>query len=667
MCGINGFIKTIDKKKSDILIKNINQSIIHRGPDDQWFFCKQINNDKVLAQWQVRLSIIDLTDTGFQPMFYDKYVGWFSKKHHPEVFEEIGEKSVSIVFNGEIYNYQEIRKELIDKWYNFASNSDTEVILASYLERGADCVSKFNGMWAFALYDPIKKELFCSRDRLGKKPFYYYFDDKQFVFSSELKWILEHKELKINIKENINSEALDFYFTMWYIPAPWTIYKNVKKLEARNYLLVSHWEEHSDEAIQKKELDCHAPFSHSQWQLKLTKHCYYEIPKYQPINDKKLLLEEGKKLLEDTVKIRMFTSEVPVGAFLSGWLDSSAVVWEMTKWIDKKKIHTFSIWFEGKYDESKYIHIVEKAFGTNHHHEYFKQDNFEEMIDDIYHYYDEPFADYSNFPTMFVSKLAKKNVSVSLSGDGWDEIFGGYLMHQVGAQMALIQKIPRIFREIFWYLVPKTKNNLSILSKIKEAFRVSLLPLEQFYANIWWSYVYKPEIYKKRTEEKFSEILTACNRNFTQAMIDFDLFYNTLGDNFLVKTDRASMSQALEIRSPFCDIRWIEWSRKVPTKWKVNYRKTKIMMRNIIKDIVPDTITNRWKQWFTPPIDTWILQEKYIQEIKTGIEKLYKDWILSKDWYELYKNSVINTNNSVFNTYKIKLFLLIKWMKKRID
>ncbi len=365
----------------------MNQAIIHRWPDDQWFFVQQ-ESDATLAQGQVRLAIIDLSDAWFQPMFYDRY-GWaFSAKHNSSILDDIGEKSIRIVFNWEIYNYQEIREDLITKWYNFSSNSDTEVILASYLEYWTDCVNHFNGMRSFALYDPSKKELFCSRDRFWKKPFYYYFDGKQFIFSSELKWILEHKELAINTKENISSEALDFYFTTWFIPAPWTIYKNIKKLEARHSLTI-------------KITDT---------LLYLNDSCYYEIPEYAPIYDKKALLSEGKSLSEDAVKIRMFTSDVPVGAFLSWWLDSSSVVAEMTKWVDKKKLNTFSIWFEWKYDESHYIHIVEKAFWTNHHHAYFKESDFERMIDDISFYYDEPFADYSNFPTRFVSELARKNV-----------------------------------------------------------------------------------------------------------------------------------------------------------------------------------------------------------------------------------------------------------------
>lgn len=638
MCGINGYIKNIGRREAEDLITQMNQAIIHRGPDDQGMLV-QDEDDFMVAQGQVRLAIIDLSDAWFQPMFYDKYSGAFSTKHNPLIMEEIGNSSIRVVFNGEIYNYQEIKDFLIKKWYNFSSNSDTEVLLASYLQRGQDCVSRFNGMRSFALYDPRTQELFCSRDRLGKKPFYYYMDDNQFIFSSEIKGILEHKDLRINQKKNIDAEAIDFYFTTGYIPAPWSIYKNVRKLEARHNMIVKI----------------------KDWRLNMTNICYYEIPAYKPIYDKQKLIDEGKKLLEDSVKIRMFTSDVPVGAFLSGGLDSSSVVAEMTKRVDKDNLNTFSIWFEWKYDETKYINIVKDAFGTNHHHNYFREKNFEKILDDISFYYDEPFADYSNFPTLFVSELARKDVTVSLSGDGGDEIFGGYMMHQVAAQMSLIRKLPRAIRTFLSKYIPITKNNLSFLSKAKEACRVSLLSPEEFYANIGWSTLYKPEIYKQRTTEKMKELLEKTNGNFTQAAIDFDLFYNTLADNFLVKTDRASMAQPLEIRSPFLDIRRVDRSRMTPTKWKVNRRHTKILMRKIIEDIVPLEIINRKKQGFEPPLDRWILEYKHQDIIQQGMELLHT---LRLDKREIfYQEKAREEKNKLYKIYQIRLFLFNKRYK----
>ena len=641
MCGINWFIKISDNPKE--LLDNMNKSIIHRWPDWQWIFIENINWKQIWL-WQVRLSIIDLSDAGFQPMYYVKEIWCFSEKYKLENINKYWDNALKIVFNWEIYNYQDLKSELVEKWYKFTSKTDTEVILASYIEWWKDCVNKFNWMWSFVIYDSVKSELFCSRDRLWKKPFYYYFDWKQFIFSSEIKWILEHKELKINRKENIDSEAIDFYFTTWYIPAPRTIYKNVKKLEARHSMVIS--------------MD-------KSWSLNLKDECYYKIPKYEPINDKKLLVKEWKKLLEETVKDRMFTSDVPVWSNLSGWLDSSSVVAEMTKWVDKEKLHTFSIWFEWEYDESKYIHIVEKAFGTNHHHEYFKEEDFKKMLSDIYYYYDEPFWDYSNFPTTFVSQLAKKHVTVVLTGDWGDEIFGWYMMHQVWAQMSILRKIPKFLRKILFYIIPKTKNKLSILSKLKEALKISLLPKKDFYWNIWWSSLYKPKVYVDWAKEKMLELLKADSWNFTQAMIDFDLFYNTLADNFLVKTDRASMSQSLEYRSPFCDITWIEWWRKCPTKWKVDWKDTKIIMKDIINGIIPDQIANRWKQWFKPPIDKRILWVDYQDEIIKMINEFHDKKILSENRYTTLLKQ-IKIDNILWWDMCVRFYLFVLWYKKWI-
>jgi asparagine synthase (glutamine-hydrolysing) len=639
MCGINGFLQTANNDDSVLttILDSMNQAIHHRGPDDAW---TSILHEQAACiwLWQVRLSIIDLSAWGHQPMTYDKVLGASNEKTH------IHETSTtSIVFNGEIYNYQDIKTELLQKWYIFTSKSDTEVILASYLEWWAECVQHFNGFRAFAIYDKEKKILFCSRDRLGVKPFYYFLGNNSFVFSSEIKGILQHPDLDISTPQNIDPEAVDFYLTTGFIPAPWTIYKNVKKLEAGHNITLSMNDKLITSDISR----------------------YYEIPPYKPTFDKQQLIDEWKQLLEDSVKIRMFTSDVPVWAFLSWWLDSSSVVAEMTKRVHTEKLNTFSIWFEGKYDETPYIDIVKKAFGTNHHHAYFEEKNFESLLDSISYYYDEPFGDYSNFPTMFVSDLARKNVTVSLSGDGWDEIFGGYMMHQVAAQMEIIRKVPKILRKFLYAIVPQTSNNLSILSKIKEALRVSLFDPASFYAEIGWSTIYKPAIYKQRTTEKLSYLLDKTGGDYTQAIIDFDLCYNTLADNFLVKVDRASMSYALEVRSPFLDRRWIERSRKVPTQWKVTWNKTKIIMREIIKDIVPDTIIHRNKKWFQPPIDKWILDPKYSIKLHNSLDKLSKIGIISPERYRFYASMVFTNNNSAYNTYKIRLLLLDKRHQRR--
>lgn len=635
MCGINGFI--VRKNDSIDLVWRIgemNQSLSHRGPDDSGDAILEFSEDFAASLWQARLSIIDLSIRGHQPMFYTHGFGASNER-----FEMQNEWEYSIVFNGEIYNYQDVRKELEWLGYTFSTGSDTEIILASYHAWGKESVHKWNGMWSLCLFDKKKNEFFCSRDRFGKKPFYYFLDNDRFLFSSEIKGLLVHPEITINTAENIQQDALDFYFTTGYIPAPLTIYKNVSKLEAWKNMTIR---------VENNKLVSES-------------YSYYEIPEFAPEDDRDALIAEWKTLLADAVKIRMFSADVPVGAFLSGGLDSSSVVAEMTKYTDKSKLHTFSIGFEWRYDETPYINIVKDAFGTNHHHEYFKEEDFERLLAIIPHHYDEPFGDYSNFPTTFVSELARKYVTVSLSWDGWDEIFGGYMMHKVAHQMWYLYALPSFLRKALYALVPATSNNLSLLSKLKEALRVASFPKEDFYAELGGSTLYRPESFKKWTREKLRYLLIKNHWNFVQTIIDFDLLYNTIPDNFLVKVDRASMSQSLEIRSPFLDYRFVELARRIPTKWKVSISKTKIIMRDIIAGIVPDAIVNRGKQGFEPPIADWILRADYTDEIKTGLESLFQENILSQEWYEFYKTRVFAENNQVYNVFKIKLFLLLRW------
>ena len=641
MCWINWFLTLQDDDTEVItsILSSMNKAIQHRWPDDTWtYVIKKSNHTCALAQ--VRLSIIDLSASWHQPMIFDK--SWWASNEKTKIHTQ---DTLSIVFNWEIYNYQELKDMLLKKGYVFTTKTDTEVILASYLEWGESCVHHFNWFWAIGIYDSRDQSLFCSRDRLWVKPFYYYCDWQHFIFSSEIKWILSYPNISIVHNDNIDTEAVDFYLTTGYIPAPWTIYKNIKKLEAGHTLHVSStW-----------------------WNIVAHTNRWYSIPPYAPIHDKELLIAEWKQLLEESVKIRMFTADVPVGAFLSGWLDSSSVVAEMTKRVEKSKLNTFSVWFEGKYDETPYITIVKEAFATNHHHAYFTESDFEQLLDTISYYYDEPFWDYSNFPTTFVSMQAKKEVTVSLSGDGGDEIFWWYMMHQVAVQMEYIRKIPLFFRKILYTLIPKTGNNLSLVSKLKEALRVSFFPKEMFYAQIGWSTLYKPEIYKQWTTEKMTYLLQKTGGNYVQAIIDFDLLFNTLADNFLTKVDRASMSQALEVRSPFLDRRRIERARKVPTKRKVTLRNTKILMREIIKDIVPESITHREKKWFTPPIDKRILQDTYSKQFSSYLDVLYTNKIISSEWKSFYEKNVLINNNTVYNVYKIKLLLLYKRYQQRMS
>lgn len=605
MCGINGFNWTDEE-----LIKKMNEVIRHRGPDDEGIY---VNKDVSLGH--VRLSIIDLSEKGHQPMM-----------------DSAGE--VIIVYNGEIYNFIEIRNELSKKGYSFKTKTDTEVILYAYKEWGFDCVKRFDGMWAFAIYDKRKQLMFLSRDRLGIKPLYYFRDEKNFIFSSEMKGIAEVK--KINIKKNINKDAVTLYFALGFIPAPYSIYKNVYKVEPHQNLIFD---------LRNK---------------KIKKWYYWNLPRYDPVYAKKKLIEKGKKLFYDAVRLRM-RSDVPVGAFLSGGLDSSSVVGIMKEYTNLRMLHTFSIGFEKKYDETKYMNIVVNKFHTRHHHYKYKKEDFERFISEKYaEVYDEPLGDPSAMPTYKVSEMANKFVTVALGGDGGDEVFGGYTRHLYAYRIDKIKKIPRPIRSVLFYLIPE----LPKFHKLKEGMEMSLAKSEELYSKLFSRGFLENTVYDAWIYEKMKVLMRTSNYKFGEAVRIFDLLYR-LPEAYLVKTDRASMANSLEVRSPFLDHRFAELSQRIPLEWKVDSFKTKKLMRKIIKDIVPKEILFRGKQGFTPPINEWIFEKKYLDKIFKKTEIL-KD--LAPEIYDFFENKVfVDINRKENRKYLIRLLLFLHWWEKWME
>lgn len=613
MCGINGF-----SFKDKALIIEMNKAIAHRGPDGLSEYL-----DENVSLGHARLSIIDLSKEASQPMFYS-YLG----------------RKVSIVFNGEIYNYIELKQRLIGLGHCFSNAADTEVIMAAYLEWGEEAVNEFNGMWAFCLYDIDKRTLFCSRDRLGVKPFYYYQQSEKFVFSSELKGILKHEALQINTVANINQEAVELYFSLGYIPAPTTIYDNVFKLEAGSNLIYNL----QDQKISKK-------------------YKYYLAPAKQKDNSSAQLVEEGKDLIKDSVKLRM-RSDVPVGAFLSGGLDSSTVVGEMRHFTDLTKLHTFSIGFdEKKYDESHYIYLAKDHFNSHHHHHIYKEDDFRNTWSSYANIFDEPFGDYSSFPSYSVCGIASKEVKVVLSGDGGDEIFGGYPIYNTGFLLEKIRKLPFFSRQLLFKATKGVKHE-SKVGKINEVLRLSFAEKKDFHSELFAESRYKPEVYKAWSSQKMKEALDLANNDLSEALRIYDLLSNTLPDNFLVKVDRTSMANSIEVRSPFLDYRFVEYAQRIPNALKVGFYNNKILMREIIKDVVPREIISRNKMGFTPPIHTWldraintdqfINYTHYLKEISPGLHDFY---------ISLFK---LNKKNYMTDLYRIKLAIFGKWLEKWI-
>ena len=596
MCGINGF-NWNDRK----LVKKMNVSIKHRGPDDDGIFI-----DKKISLGQTRLAIIDLSEKGKQPMKYN---------HR--------NKELVISFNGEIYNFQELRKDLINKGYKFNSNTDTEVILASYSEYGKDCVKKFNGMWAFCIYDIKKQELFLSRDRAGKKPIYYFYNNEQFIFSSELKSILNHK---LNLK--INKEAIDIYLSLGFIPSPFSIYEDIFKLEPRQNLIYN---------LKTK---------------KITKEYYYDILDYSPINNKQKLISEAENLLEDAVRLRMI-ADVPVGAFLSGGLDSSAIVAKMAKFTSLSNLHTFSIGFREKNDETDYSNMIKNLFKTKHHHKYFHESDFDEVLKNIFYYFDEPFFDFSMFPSITLSNMARKFITVSLSGDGGDEIFGGYERYEKTKLIESLMGWPAPLRKFLFLMAP----SFSFFRSIKEALRISLNKKENFYSDSMPE-IYKPKVYRDLMRGKLKFFLRKTKGNLTEAVIMMDLYFKTIPDHFLTKTDRASMSTALEVRCPFLDYRFFELSSKIPTNQKTSFFQTKILMRKMLENVLPSKILKRKKVGFMPPVLDWVGKK---ENNFNAVKSLHKKGLIDDKWLEFFRK-ISKKKDKTSQLYKTRIFLLYKWL-----
>ena len=468
-----------------------------------------------------------------------------------------------------------------------------------------------------------------SRDRLGVKPLYYYSEDNQFVFSSEIKAIISHENLKIDCSDNISKESVQLYFSLGYIPAPHSIYKNIFKLEAATNMKVE---------LKSGKI--------------ISKYSFFDYPEVDQCSNRDHLIEEGAYLFKDAVRLRM-RSDVPVGAFLSGGLDSTSVVGEMAKFTDLNRLHTFSIGFDDEnYDETKYINIAKNFFHTNHHHHVFSKYDYTTSMSKYAKYFDEPFGDYSALAGFKVSEIARENTTVVLCGDGGDEIFGGYPIYNAGHLFDKIKLLPLSIRVLLHNVLKSFSNSNIKIKKAAELINLTLQPSNTFYSTMYNSERYKPETYKSWTSDKLDFAINISNNSMSEALRIYDLLFNTLSNNYLVKVDRTSMSSSIEVRSPFLDYRFIEFAQKVPPHLKVNATDTKILMKDIIKDSIPSEILNRTKMGFTPPIHKWIYDLltpdnfnsyiKYIEDFDSELVNYYKNIYYSKEFnkikeYELIK------------------------------
>lgn len=560
MCGIVGYWNKNNQPVSDQLLIRMREMMYSRGPDDAGIW---INGPIGLGHR--RLSIIDLSDLGHQPM----------------IDEETG--SV-IIYNGEVYNFKEIRAQLELDGIRFRSHSDTEVILKAYKKWGCACVKNFIGMFAFAIWDQRLQKLFIARDRMGIKPLYYYSSEKTFIFASRLGALAIHPFCP----EGVDLEAVGLYLDIGFIPAPWSILQGVRKLKPGHYLLVD------EEGVKE---DCYWSLDNIQIDSSLKRASEEEV------------VDRLDSLLNDSIKLRLI-SDVPLGAFLSGGIDSSLMVSIMSRY-SSSPVKAFTIGFsEGKYDESGYAKEIAQYLRIRHNIRIMRSNDLLSLLDDNALYYDEPFADCSSLPTIMVSRFAREQVTVSLSGDGGDELFAGYPHYFALFFLQYFYKVPPSVRRLISILASKADNHhFSILSQcfnqdnLLDCFSYLRSIIKNFNRQSIFSsnVLHIGELFRMRSAgfPPLDEISRA-------SRIDAAYY---LADDILQKLDVASMSTSLEARVPILDHRIVEFAQALPLKFKLRYGKSKWILKKILVKYLPENLFNRPKRGFLVPIDRWFRGE----------------------------------------------------------
>lgn len=616
MCGIAGILYMDPQRTVKIEdLKKMTDSIGHRGPDDEGFYV----NGNVGLGFR-RLSIIDLT-TGHQPIFNEQ-------------------NTKSIVFNGEVYNYKELRETLVKKGYLFRTQSDTEVVLLMYEEYGEECLQYFRGMFAFAIWDDNARTLFCARDRFGIKPFYYYLDQEKLVFGSEMKSILQLPRLDISL----STKALDNYFTYGYTMGDRSIFTNISKIPAAHFLKLQM----SSSPV--KEIK---PY----WELKY-------LPDFSKSGtDWEEMIREA---FLDSVKLHM-VSDVPVGAFLSGGIDSSSVVANMSK-LSTSKIKTFSIGFEeARYNELDYAREVAKKYGTDHYEEIIKPASLD-MIPQLVDYLDEPYADSSVLPSYFLAKLAARHVKVVLTGDGGDELFAGYDHYRKIKVLKSFHLNNFLFRFLFHILnkaipeyyygkgltfyLSKNARYLGAYQCMWNDFERKKLYNEDFYSE---TYNYPPEYQK-------IYYLQQLDHSYVPSLQLLDIRF-LLPDDFLVKVDRASMINSLEARVPFLDHKLAELAFTIPTNLQLNKKQQKILLKKSMNPLLPDSVIHHRKQGFAIPITYWFKKDLY----DYIINRFNKNNLLN-DYINIgYVRDIIHYHQMGYRDFSARIWSLLileEWFQK---
>ena len=620
MCGIAGILD-LDKQINKKDLHGMCEVISHRGPDGDGYYI-----DGSVGLGHRRLRIIDL-EGGKQPMTNEDSTVW-------------------ITYNGEIYNFKDLQKDLTARGHHFHTHSDTEAIIHAYEEYGDDCVEHLNGMFAFCIWDKKRKRLFLARDRVGKKPLYYYLSDKKFIFASEIKAIIQNK----TVARNIDLTALRDYLVYLYIPPPKTIFKKIYKLPPGHCMVVDN-------------------------KMNTTVSRYWDL-KFNPdysIKEQDWIEGLREKLL-NAVKIRLI-SDVPLGAFLSGGIDSSAVVALMSQIMDQP-VKTFSIGFEEEeFSELKYARMVAKKFNTNHHEMVVNPDAIE-LLPELAWEFDEPFADSSAIPTYYVSKMAREHVTVVLSGDGGDETFAGYSRYASACYYhSNHDKIPAFLRRLIFggvsSLMPKGMRGKGLLRHLSETpfkrYRGMITQDEPGYIGDILSEDVLREIGRDSEDGYFLEYYNKQSDMDYLTKIQYLDTMTYLPEDILVKVDRASMLNSLEVRAPLLDHEILEYLAKVPSDYKLRNGEKKYLLKKALEGILPTEILYRKKMGFGVPLVHWF---------KKDISDYTSDILLSKRSTERnllnrkYIESLLKNHQHRGRDLSVKIWNLLffeNWCRKWLD
>ena len=577
MCGIAGIVGRPDEQVEAAQVHRMCQSIVHRGPDDEGIYAQG-----PVGLGMRRLSIIDLSG-GHQPI-------------HNE------DKSIWIVYNGEIYNFPELRRGLEQRGHKFYTHTDTEIIVHLYEELGADCVKKLRGMFAIALYDERRQSLLLARDRLGKKPLHYAVHQGRLLFGSEIKTILAVAPELAEVKP----EGLLQYFYFGYIPDPHTAFRRIHKLPP------GHLMEYSNGRTSIRE--------------------FWDVPEYgtQAAMSEEDCLAELERRLEEAVRIRLI-SDVPLGALLSGGVDSSIIVALMAR-VTSQPVKTFSIGFEAEtFNEAEYARLVAERFGTDHH-ELILNPNLEETLTFLSGMLEEPFGDSSMLPTYYVSRMARQHVTVALSGDGGDELFAGYDRYLVAMERRKFDRIPnwlgRIYRDQVHHRVPAGMYGKNL------AWNASLTARDRYLDDV----SYLPVLHRERS--LFSKDFLRAAEHLPNPLEQWQHYYDHapakdslsrllyldtktyLTADILAKVDRMSMATSLEVRVPMLDHEFVEWVAALPVDWKFRTGTRKFILKKLAERLgIPPALLHRRKQGFQLPLVEWMRDSMKDQYLRVLLEE----------------------------------------------